>query len=344
MTTALLVGDVRERIKELADESVHCVVTSPPYFGLRDYGMAAQIGLEPTPDAYVAEMVSLFREVRRVLRSDGTFWLNLGDSYTGGGGGNYGNKIAPNHGQHATNLRNKPAWLASVGLAAKQRLMIPARVALALQADGWWLRDEIIWHKPNPMPVSVTDRTTPAHEMLYMFAKSSRYHYDMEAIKEPATHAGKIVSLGEKSFARGQADGAGVARSGNALVDTYLVKATRQPRSVWTIPPKPFSGAHFATFPPDLIRPCILAGCPPGGTVLDPFFGAGTTGLVAAELGRDCIGFELNPEYAAIARERLGLAAPPQPRIVIDLSRFRAELAAAAALPALQARLAVRRG
>ncbi len=304
MTTEILVGDVRQRLRDIPDESVHCAVTSPPYFGLRDYGCAGQIGLEPTPDEYVAELVAVFREVRRVLRADGTLWLNLGDSYAANRGYQVpSTKGGAKHGP-AQGVKGRGSAVPD-GLKAKDRLMIPARVALALQADGWWLRDEIIWHKPNPMPVSVTDRTTPAHEMLYMFSKSARYHYDMEAVKEPALHAGKTITLGEKSFARGQADGAGVARTGNALADTYLVKATRQPRSVWSITPKPFKGAHFATFPPDLVRPCILAGCPEGGTVLDPFFGAGTTGLVAAELGRSCIGVELNPEYAAIARDRL---------------------------------------
>jgi DNA modification methylase len=189
--------------------------------------------------------------------------------------------------------------------------MIPARVALALQADGWWLRDEIVWHKPNPMPVSVTDRTTPAHEMLYMFSKSARYHYDMEAVKEPA------VTTSRKKWTDGGSDkqrGHGRTHAGfNGRYAERIMREgapkTRQPRSVWSISPHPFSGAHFATFPPDLIRPCILAGCPADGTVLDPFFGAGTTGLVAAELGRNAIGIELNPEYGCIAAERLGLRA-----------------------------------
>lgn len=240
--TMILVGDVRARLAQIASESISCIVTSPPYFGLRDYGCDGQIGLEATPDAYIAELVAVFRE---------------------------------------------------------------ARVALALQADGWWLRDEIIWHKPNPMPVSVTDRTTPAHEMLYMFSKSARYHYDMEAVKEPAAHPSVTRRSSKK------ADGAESAFLGNAPTNLgrcgTAADGMRQPRSVWSIPTRPFKGAHFATFPPDLVRPCIKAGCPAGGTVLDPFFGAGTTGLVAAELGRNCMGIELNPEYARIAAERLGL-------------------------------------
>ena len=299
----ILVGDVRTRLATLASESVHCVVTSPPYFGLRDYGHVGQIGLEATPDAYVAEMVAVFREVLRVLRADGTLWLNLGDSYNGGGrGGNPTNSPHQKQKSNRGSVAMHGVKLVAPGLAAKQRLMIPARVALALQQDGWWLRDEIIWHKPNPMPVSVTDRTTPAHEMLYMFSKSARYHYDMEAIKEPARF--QVPSDRKLSNAYdielGRNDGGG-HRSGG-----FVTGPLRQPRSVWSITPKPFKGAHFATFPPDLVRPCILAGCPVGGTVLDPFFGAGTTGLVASELGRSTIGVDLNPAYAALAAERLG--------------------------------------
>lgn len=311
-STIILIGDVRERLRNIPSESIHCCVTSPPYFGLRDYGCAGQIGLEATPDAYVAELVAVFRECRRVLRSDGTLWLNLGDSYVGAGSGagrttaGFNERYfgrAPKSEKQAAIAASKPNVCRDYGLMAKQRLMIPARVALALQADGWWLRDEIIWHKPNPMPVSVTDRTTPAHEMLYMLSKSARYHYDMEAVKEPASensHGGSKANSGAKAKAAGHNTGSlGMVR------DTGM----RQPRSVWTITPKPFKGAHFATFPPDLIRPCILAGCPASGTVLDPFFGAGTTGLVAQQLGRSSIGIELNPEYGAIAAERLGLRA-----------------------------------
>jgi DNA modification methylase len=319
-TTRILIGDVRQRLRDLADESVHCVVTSPPYFGLRDYGCDGQIGLEPTPDAYVAELVAVFREVRRVLRSDGTFWLNLGDSYSQQGkwGGSTGGKHANGlHGDNGSRDRRE------FGLPFKQRLMIPARVALALQADGWWLRDEIIWHKPNSMPVSVIDRTTPAHEMLYMLSKSSRYHYDMEAVKEPIAESSKKRYAQPRALSGEQTGGAkqdayesanitNGSRRPNEIVTSLAQNAQemRQPRSVWSIATRPFKGAHFATFPPDLIRPCILAGCPEGGTVLDPFFGAGTTGLVAAELNRSCIGVELNPAYAAIAQQRLGHLPP----------------------------------
>ncbi len=311
-TTRILIGDVRDRLRELADESAHCIVTSPPYFNLRDYGMSAQIGLEATPDAYVAELVAVFREARRVLRSDGTLWLNLGDSYASSGG--QGRQCGEQFKDRARGKEHitKAVRFNSNTLAAKQRLMIPARVALALQADRWWLRDEIIWHKPNPMPVSVTDRTTPAHEMLYMFAKSARYYYDNFAIAEPLARPEEAnrKTPGKFGGANNYVEAQKQSRfhSGNEYHGTPT--GTRNKRSVWVVTPKPFKQAHFATFPPDLIRPCILAGCPPSGTVIDPFFGAGTTGLVAAELGRNCIGIELNPEYAAIATQRLGLRNP----------------------------------
>lgn len=272
-TTRILIGDVRQRLRDLADESVHCVVTSPPYFGLRDYGCDGQIGLEPTPDAYVAEMVAVFREVRRVLRQDGTFWLNLGDSYGKG----------------------------------KQLVGIPWRVAFALQNDGWYLRQDIIWAKPNPMPESVRDRCTRSHEYIFLMTKTPSYVFDIDAIKEPSIDAGKIKG-GRSGYIQHSAGGHN--KDGLSANGAKPIAEKRNKRSVWTIAPKAFPGAHFATFPPDLIRPCIKAGCPEGGTVLDPFFGAGTTGLVAAELNRSCIGVELNPAYAAIAQQRLGLLPP----------------------------------
>jgi DNA modification methylase len=281
MTYRLLHGDCREVLRTLPAASVHCVVTSPPYFGLRDYGVSGQIGLEETPDAYVAQLVDVFREARRVLQPDGTLWLNLGDSYAG-------------------------SW--GAGLKSKDLIGIPWRVAFALQADGWYLRQDIIWHKPNPMPESVTDRCTKAHEYVFMLSRSERYYFDADAMQEPATNAGKRVTLGAKSFAKGQAAGAGVAPSGNGLADHYDVPATRNKRSVWTVPTRPYKGAHFATFPPDLIVPCVRAGCPLGGTVLDPFNGSGTTGAVALTHGRNYIGCELNPEYIALSEQRIGEA------------------------------------
>lgn len=295
-------------------QSVHTVVTSPPYFGLRDYGTDGQIGLEPTPEEFVAALVEVFREVRRVLRDDGTVWLNLGDSYAGSGKG--GNPPDSPHQKQRTNhgslmIVGDSARQAAVtnvtrhvnGLAQKQLIGIPWRVAFALQADGWYLRQDIIWHKPNPMPESVTDRCTKAHEYVFLLSKSPKYYFDSVAIKEPAINAGKRISLGDKSFAKRQSDGAGP--SGNALAKHYDVPETRNRRSVWTVTTKPFKGAHFATFPPDLIEPCILAGCPEGGTVYDPFGGAGTTALVALKYGRNAVLSELNLDYVAMAHERI---------------------------------------
>lgn len=280
------VGDCRALLAAMETQSVHCCVTSPPYFGLRDYGHGEQIGLEPTPDEFVAAMVAVFLEVRRVLRNDGTLWLNLGDSYG----------------------------------KAKQLLGIPWRVAFALQADGWILRQDIIWAKTNPMPESAKDRCTKAHEYVFLFSKSPRYFFDAGAIKEPAIcgakgsefHTGKTgdhqLGRAQKvrpSAAKGSFNGKTEAMAGTGQNAFRAVTEMRNKRSVWTVSTKPFKGAHFATFPPDLIEPCVLAGCPEGGTVLDPFGGAGTTGLVAQAHGRNAILCELNPEYAAMARERI---------------------------------------
>ena len=282
---AILLGDCRDTLRSLPDQSVHCVVTSPPYFGLRDYGgQQLQIGREATPDEFVAAMVDVFREVRRVLRDDGTFWLNLGDSYARTGGTD---KQPP-------------------GFRAKDRLMIPARTAIALHADGWYLRDEIIWHKPRTTPAPVKDRTVAAHEMVYLFSKSPRYHFDYLAIEEPSKYPGQVKKAG-KAFRDMEAVDPDAARKRPGADREIEVRDTRRKRSVWSVSPSPYKDAHFATYPPDLIEPMILAGCPKGGIVLDPFFGAGTTGLVAQRLGRNWIGCELNPEYVEIARRRLGL-------------------------------------
>lgn len=303
MTIEILQGDCRDVLGSLADGSINCCVTSPPYFGLRDYGVEGQLGLEPTPDEFVSAMVEVFREVRRVLRDDGTLWLNLGDSYANDGkwGGSTGGKHASAlHGNSGIGRR-----LLTTGLKPKDLIGIPWRVAFALQADGWYLRQDIIWHKPNPMPESVTDRCTKAHEYIFLFAKSERYYFDADAIKEQAVsnHASGNGFKGRQGGAihMPMSGGAGTA-------DQWLPGGMRNRRSVWTVSTKPFKGAHFATFPPDLIEPCVLAGCPVDGTVLDPFFGAGTTGLVAQKHGRNCVGIELNPDYIAIANERLGLA------------------------------------
>ena len=272
MSVIIEVGDCLGSMQFMDDQSVHCCVTSPPYFGLRDYGHDGQIGLEPTPDEFVAALVAVFREVRRVLRDDGTLWLNLGDAYG----------------------------------KDKNRLLIPARLAMALQTDGWLLRDEIVWHKPRTTPAPVKDRTCSAHEMIYMFAKNQKYYYDYLAIEEPAKYAGAIKK--NVRGAQGPVQGSDTKYAGREVI----VRNTRRKRSVWSVSPSPFKGAHFATFPPDLIEPCILAGCPEGGTVLDPFGGAGTTGLVAEKHGRNAILCELNPEYAEMAAERIG----PSARII----------------------------
>lgn len=288
-------------------QSVQCCVTSPPYFGLRDYGMDRQIGLEQTPDEYVAEMVSVFREVRRVLRDDGTLWLNLGDSYSTDAkwGGSTGGKAAKAlHGKDGGG-RNKTR----TGLPDKNLLGIPWRVAFALQADGWYLRQDIIWHKPNPMPESVKDRCTKAHEYIFMLSKSARYFFDADAIKEPSVWKRENNPDWNKQRAETNAKkGAGNRNAADGGFTGWSTEQGRNKRSVWTVTTKPFKGAHFATFSPDLIEPCILAGSAAGGTVLDPFFGAGTTGLVAKKHGRECIGMELNPAYAEIAKVRLGQA------------------------------------
>jgi DNA modification methylase len=268
-------GDCREVLRSLPDKSINCCVTSPPYWGLRDYGTS--LGMEPTPAEYVAEMVGLFSEVRRVLAEDGTLWLNLGDSYE-----------------------------------TKQLIGIPWRVAFALQADGWLLRSDIIWHKPNPMPESVTDRPTKAHEYVFLLAKNERYYYDAEAIREENQGAMPWggTSKTDLKIADESARGKHGATSCMARPMTHEEKLVysmngRNKRSVWTVPTSPFPAAHFATFPPKLIEPCIKAGCPVGGAVLDPFFGAGTTGLVCQQHQVKCIGIELNAKYCTIAARRL---------------------------------------
>ena len=390
MTTKILVGDCRERLRELPPKSVHCVVTSPPYWGLRDYGLPplvwehadtvayrresgdrhvlcehewggeqarrsmthqdrlgnaidprsgkpaggkvhgqpggfsvsqgsfccrcgawrGSLGLEPSPELYVQHMVEVFREVRRVMRDDATLWLNLGDSYASNGGfRDYGSYDGATGRASTGGARPAPGN----GLKPKDLCGIPWRLAFALQADGWWLRSDIIWHKTNPMPESVRDRPTKAHEYLFLLSKSKRYHYDADAVREPAKpeHAGRYKSamyVGDKeSSGAGRPNGA----PNTAGMKEYTGKRNR--RSVWRLPTQPFKGAHFATFPEALVEPCIKAGCPEGGTVLDPFGGSGTVGVVATRLGRDFILCELNPEYVGLAAERL---AQVQPRLV----------------------------
>lgn len=336
----ILEGDCRSTLAQIAPESVNCCVTSPPYFGLRDYGVTEQIGLEETPSAYVDQLVFLFREVRRVLRNDGTLWLNLGDSYANDakwGGSSGGKHVKALHGNTGIGRGKK-----TTGLKPKDLMGIPWRVAFALQADGWYLRSDIIWAKPNCMPESVTDRPTRSHEYIFLLSKSERYFYDSEAIKEPGIYAditgmditgfkdaegfegkhGRRISGGltggaysppgqtphgnaRKNKQRGHSrKHSGFNDRWDAMEKTEQCGGMRNKRDVWTVPLANYAEAHFATFPPDLIRPCILAGSPAGGTVLDPFGGSGTTGMVALQEGREAILCELNPEYVTLIRQR----------------------------------------
>ena len=264
----ILIGDCRKKLKELSDKSIQMCVTSPPYWGLRDYGHDGQLGLEETPAEYVANMVSVFSEVKRVLRDDGTLWLNLGDSY-----------------------------------ANKDLVGIPWRVAFALQADGWYLRQDIIWHKPNPMPESVKDRCTKAHEYIFLLSKSAKYYYDAESIREPAQNWGTRDRSNGK-YTSGDVPISGGAHSGLKGKE-WEKHPTKNKRSVWSITPKPYKGAHFAVFPTDLVTPCILAGSREGDTVLDPFLGSGTTGSVCDSLNRKWVGVELNADYQGLHHERI---------------------------------------
>lgn len=322
-------GDCRDTLRRWAAEGIKAqmCVTSPPYFGLRDYGVDGQIGLEQTPDAYCAAMVEVFRCVRDVLADDGTLWLNIGDSYAaqrggtqmpaetlaGGVGGKAvdadayrGRGFSPKTltGQESAPSRNAPVAhrnARAFGMKHKDLIGIPWMLAFALRADGWYLRQDIIWHKPNPMPESVRDRCTKAHEYIFLLSKSERYYFDSDAMQEPASgrNPGNVNThkhAGER-FAETKANLANVG-----------ARETRNRRSVWSVPVRPYKGAHFATFPPALIEPCILAGSRPGDIVLDPFMGSGTTAQVALQHGRQYLGCELNPEYNALQQERIARA------------------------------------
>ena len=332
-------GDCLDVLFKLPDASVQTCITSPPYYALRDYGVAGQIGLEDSLEEYIGTMVEVFHAVRRLLTDDGTLWLNIGDTYCGAPGGKQGangatsNRTACRNGSRE---RNHP--IAASGVKNKDLMGVPWRLAFALQADGWFLRQDIIWHKPNPMPESVKDRCTKAHEYLFLLSKSDRYYFDQEAIAEPATwgeanspqsikspygqgftRTAKKVPTGWDTGEGGHRDMTGRypkfggekygeseevehrTKSGKE----YAPNGMRNKRSVWTVPTQPYAGAHFATFPPELIRPCVMAGCPGGGTVLDPFSGSGTTGAVALQEGRRYVGIELSPEYQALAIERI---------------------------------------
>lgn len=296
----IITGDCRETLKTMPADSVQTCVTSPPYFGLRDYGNAAQIGLEETPEQYVAQLVEVFREVRRVLRDDGTLWLNLGDSYAStstynvprSSGGAFGRVESP----------RQPNAKIPTGLKPKDLIGIPWRVAFALQADGWWLRQDIIWAKPNPMPESIKDRCTKAHEYVFLLSKSAAYFCDMKAIQEASTYAwNSAVGFGGDKKSAGDAR---LRTQGHGTKHEDVEKTGRNRRSVWTVQTRHYAGAHFATMPPELAALCIQAGSRIGDTVLDPFLGSGTTGEVAESLGRRWVGCELNPEYVEQAKVR----------------------------------------
>lgn len=313
MNTTILIGDCRQVLESLPSESVQICVTSPPYFGLRDYGTDNQIGLEASPDEFVAQLVAVFREVRRVLKNDGTLWLNLGDTYATQGwahGGRDDNQTGVGAKRlHLDGAGDKVNRGAPIGLKPKDLIGIPWRVAFALQADGWYLRQDIIWHKPNPMPESVTDRCTKAHEYVFLLTKSARYYYDAAAIAEPVTQS-TIKRLTQPTIAQQMGSNRVPGKTNGNMKAVGSADGTRNKRSVWTIPTKPFRGAHFATFPPDLITPCILAGSKTGDMVLDPFGGAGTTGLAANRLGRHATLIELNPAYAELAQQRISGDSP----------------------------------
>lgn len=323
--------DNRIGLKTLPDESIDCCITSPPYYGLRDYGVDNQIGLEKSPDEYVDQLVNVFREVKRALKPEGTLWLNLGDSYAGSRKGSATHPESAENYKQGSNkgLIGKPA-VTKVGWGEckpKDLIGIPWTVAFALRADGWYLRQDIIWHKPNPMPESVTDRCTKSHEYIFLLSKEPKYYFDAEAIAEPVTQstidrlAQDIDSQAGSDRVPGKTNGVMKAKSprygGSKYTENpdifyrtksgniYDFSPKRNKRSVWRVSITPFKDAHFATFPEKLIEPCILAGCPEGGCVLDPFMGAGTTAVVAWKNNRNYLGFELNPEYVKIAENRL---------------------------------------
>lgn len=312
----VLVGDCRETLKALPDQSVNCCVTSPPYFGLRDYGTPNQIGLEETPEQFVQNLVEVFREVKRVLKDDGTLWLNLGDSYAGSGKGRNSDGSTNTCGKQETNKGTIVGKLFKAKLSGdlkpKDLIGIPWMVAFALRADGWYLRQDIIWSKNNCMPESVKDRCTKSHEYVFLLSKSKSYYFDHEAIREPASYDGRKATDLAKS--KKYTDGAYLANgNSNTLHEGDRPRwkqdkngnYVRNKRSVWHVSTQSYSGGHFAVYPPKLIEPCILAGCPEGGTVLDPFGGSGTTGAVAKLHNRNAILCELNEEYVDLMGDRV---------------------------------------
>jgi len=300
-------ADALAGLARCADNSAQCCVTSPPYFGLRDYGVQGQIGLEATPEAYISRLVAIFREVWRVLKNDGILWINIGDSYAGSGKGGQSEDKRSSSWQPVYPNKN-----ATYGLKPKDMIGIPWLLALALRADGWYLRQDIIWHKPNCLPESVKDRCTRAHEYIFLLSKSEKYYFNHRAIMEIADYDGRHdtrmkgshkysaegihYNNGPQSFA---------ARGHERWQRDEFGRFLRNKRDVWTIMTQPYHNAHFATFPPELIRPCVLAGSRPRDTIIDPFFGAGTTGVVAVEEGREYIGIDINSDYCELAKKRL---------------------------------------
>lgn len=358
-------GDNREIMKRWSTEGVkvQTCVTSPPYFGLRDYQTAKwvggdescdhverhsvhggeradrdqtsqifqykdvcgkcgatredkQLGLEETPEQYIENMVDVFRHVRDILADDGTIWVNIGDSYSRQGGSKSGLSRHWDGREKTPESMHGTRQAKDIGLKPKDLIGIPWMLAFALRADGWYLRQDIIWSKPNPMPESVRDRCTKAHEYVFLLSKSEKYFFDYDAIKEPATNSGKRITMGEKSFSKGQAVGAGIAPSGNGVADFYDVPEFRNKRSVWTVSPKPYKGAHFAVYPEELIIPCILAGSKFNDVVFDPFMGSGTTAAVAVKHGRQYMGCELNTEYGDLQQQRISEATKTKPPII----------------------------
>jgi len=297
-------GDCRETMRKWKEQGIKAqtCVTSPPYYGLRDYGHDGQIGLEATPEEYINAMVEVFRCVWDVLEEDGTLWLNIGDSYCGTG--SKGDWVDPKN-PEGRNGQSVSKTQKLAGYKSKDLIGIPWMLAFALRADGWYLRQDIIWHKPNPMPESVQDRCTKAHEYIFLLSKSQKYYYDADAIKEKSIHAGEQQSFNSPKKAMRNVDGK--VSTGNEHPDALPTEISelKNKRSVWTVSPKPYAGAHFAVFPPDLIEPCILAGAPVGGIVLDPFMGSGTTAQVAQDLGRHYLGCELNLEYKPLQDKRI---------------------------------------
>lgn len=292
-------ADCLQAMRELPDSCIQCCITSPPYWGLRDYGVVGQLGLEKTPEEHIEKIIEIFHEVKRVLRKDGTLWLNLGDCYipqsSHAGGTQYDGLNKKENWQPRSDALKKKKSFGK----PKDLMGMPWRIAFALQADGWWLRSDIIWHKPNCMPESVKDRPTRAHEFIFLMTKSAKYYYDHVAIKENMNTYDDVL----RDRQPGKLNSVPGRRKMEGLIRNDYNK--RNKRDVWTVASKPYKGAHFATFPEDLIVPCVLAGCPAGGIIMDPFMGVGTTGIAAVRNGRDFIGFELNGEYCAVANKRI---------------------------------------